>query len=185
MSAHDNAEKPFVPLQVAVLTVSDTRTLATDTSGQYLVDQLVQAGHVLAARALVIDDIYQLRAQVSAWVASNHVQVVLITGGTGFSGRDSTPEAILPLLDKTIDGFGELFRHISWQEIGTSTLQSRALAGLANRTAIFCMPGSTGACRTAWEGILVSQLDNRYRPCNLVPHLKLLATTGSACDTRG
>jgi len=177
-----SAEKSFVPLQVAVLTVSDTRSLDTDTSGQYLAEQLQQAGHALAARVIVKDDIYQIRAQVSAWIASDDVQAVILTGGTGFSGRDSTPEAILPLLDKSIDGFGELFRHISYLEIGTSTLQSRALAGLANRTAIFCVPGSTGACRTAWEGILSSQLDNRHRPCNLVPHLK---TVIAACDTRG
>lgn len=177
-----SAEKSFVSLQVAVLTVSDTRSLDTDTSGHYLVEQLQQAGHTLAARVIVKDDIYQIRAQVSAWIASVDVQAVILTGGTGFSGRDSTPEAILPLLDKTIDGFGELFRHISYLEIGTSTLQSRALAGLANRTAIFCVPGSTGACRTAWEGILSSQLDNRHRPCNLVPHLK---TATAACDSRG
>ena len=177
-----SAEKSFVPLQVAVLTVSDTRCVDTDTSGQYLVEQLQQAGHVLAARVIVKDDIYQIRAQVSAWIASDDVQAVILTGGTGFSGRDSTPEAITPLLDKTIEGFGELFRHISYLEIGTSTLQSRALAGLANRTAIFCVPGSTGACRTAWEGILSSQLDNRHRPCNLVPHLKAAV---AVCDTRG
>ncbi|MEL0028588.1 MAG: molybdenum cofactor biosynthesis protein B [Perlucidibaca sp.] len=175
-------EKPFVPLQVAVLTVSDTRDLASDTSGQYLVDQLAAAGHVLADRAIVVDDIYQIRARVSAWIAAADVHSVIITGGTGFSGRDSTPEAVLPLLDKTIDGFGELFRHISYGEIGTSTLQSRALAGLANRTAVFCLPGSTSACRTAWEGILAAQLDNRTRPCNLVPHLK---PTQPACETRG
>lgn len=177
-----SAEKSFVPLQVAVLTVSDTRCVDTDTSGQYLVEQLQQAGHVLAARVIVKDDIYQIRAQVSAWIASDDVQAVILTGGTGFSGRDSTPEAITPLLDKTIEGFGELFRHISYLEIGTSTLQSRALAGLANRTAIFCVPGSTGACRTAWEGILSSQLDHRHRPCNLVPHLKAAV---AACGTRG
>lgn len=175
-------EKSFVPLQLAVLTVSDTRSLDSDTSGQHLVEQLTAAGHVLADRAIVIDDIYQIRARLSAWIAAPDVQAVLITGGTGFSGRDSTPEAVLPLLDKTIDGFGELFRHISFGEIGTSTLQSRALAGLANRTAVFCLPGSTGACRTAWEGILSAQLDNRTRPCNLVPHLK---AAQPACDTRG
>lgn len=177
----DKSEKPFVALRVAVLTVSDTRSLATDTSGQYLVDQLTDAGHVVTDRAIVIDDIYQIRARISTWIAADDVQTVIITGGTGFSGRDSTPEAVLPLLDKTIDGFGELFRHISYGEIGTSTLQSRALAGLANRTAIFCVPGSTSACRTAWEGILSPQLDNRTRPCNLVPHLKPVA----ACDSRG
>ena len=177
-----STEKSFVPLQVAVLTVSDTRSLDTDTSGQYLAEQLQQGGHVVAARVIVKDDIYQIRAQVSVWIASDDVQAVILTGGTGFSGRDSTPEAILPLLDKSIDGFGELFRHISYLEIGTSTLQSRALAGLANCTAIFCVPGSTGACRTAWEGILNSQLDNRHRPCNLVPHLKIAV---APCDSRG
>lgn len=177
----EKSPKPFVALRVAVLTVSDTRSLETDTSGQYLVDQLTGAGHVVADRAIVIDDIYQIRARVSGWIAADDMQAMIITGGTGFSGRDSTPEAVLPLLDKTIDGFGELFRHISYGEIGTSTLQSRALAGLANRTAVFCVPGSTSACRTAWEGILSLQLDNRTRPCNLVPHLKPVA----ACDSRG
>ena len=177
-----STEKSFVPLQVAVLTVSDTRSLDTDTSGQYLAEQLQQAGHVVAARVIVKDDIYQIRAQVSVWIASDDVQAVILTGGTGFSGRDSTPEAIRPMLDQSIDGFGELFRHISYLEIGTSTLQSRALAGLANCTAIFCVPGSTGACRTAWEGILNSQLDNRHRPCNLVPHLKIAV---APCDSRG
>lgn len=181
------AEKSFVSLRLAVLTVSDTRNLDSDTSGGYLVEQLLAAGHQLADRALVIDDIYQIRARVSAWIAAADVQAVIITGGTGFSGRDSTPEAVLPLLDKAIDGFGELFRHISFAEIGTSTLQSRALAGLANRTAVFCLPGSTGACRTAWEGILALQLDNRTRPCNLVPHLKPqpAVQAAPACDSRG
>lgn len=183
MSA-DKTEKPFIPVRIAVLTVSDTRSLENDTSGQYLVDQLTAAGHIVADRAIVIDDIYQIRARVSAWIASADTQAVIITGGTGFSGRDSTPEAVLPLLDKTIDGFGELFRHISWGEIGTSTLQSRALAGLANRVAVFCLPGSTGACRTAWEGILAPQLDNRTRPCNLVPHLKPVVAA-AACAPRG
>lgn len=155
-----------IPLKLAVLTVSDTRTPETDTSGQYLVDNLLAAGHTLAARAIVKDDIYQLRAQVSQWIADPGVQAVLVTGGTGFSGRDSTPEALAPLFDKHIEGFGETFRALSFQEIGSSTLQSRAFAGLANRTVIFCMPGSTGACRTAWEGIVRDQLDSTYRPCN-------------------
>jgi molybdenum cofactor biosynthesis protein B len=155
-----------IALKLAVLTVSDTRTPDTDTSGQYLVDNLLAAGHVLAARAIVKDDIYQLRAAVSQWIADPDVHAVLVTGGTGFSGRDSTPEALTPLFDKHIEGFGETFRALSFQEIGSSTLQSRAFAGLANRTVIFCMPGSTGACRTAWEGIVRDQLDSTYRPCN-------------------
>lgn len=161
-----SAEK--VPLRIAVLTVSDTRTEATDTSGQYLVESLRAAGHALAEKAIVKDDVYALRAIVSRWIADPAVQAVLLTGGTGFSGRDSTPEALLPLFDKVIEGFGEVFRALSLKEIGSSTLQSRAIAGFANRTVIFCMPGSTGACRTAWEGILREQLDSTYRPCNFV-----------------
>lgn len=156
-------------LRVAVLTVSDTRTPETDTSGQYLVDSLLEAGHVLAARSIVKDDVYQLRAIVSQWIADPAVHAILVTGGTGFSGRDSTPEALTPLFDKHVEGFGEVFRALSFQEIGSSTLQSRAFAGLANRTVIFCMPGSTGACRTAWEGIVRDQLDSTYRPCNFAP----------------
>ena len=158
-------------LNIAVLTVSDTRTEATDTSGQYLVESLRAAGHTLVEKAIVIDDVYQLRAVVSRWIADPAVHVILSTGGTGFSGRDSTPEALAPLFDKVIEGFGETFRALSLAEIGSSTLQSRALAGLANRTVIFCMPGSTGACRTAWEGIIRDQLDSGYRPCNFVPIL--------------
>ncbi len=165
---HQSADVAFVPLNIAVLTVSDTRTLATDTSGQALVDGLTEAGHILTDRHLVRDDIYQLRAVVSQWIADPRVHVVLVTGGTGFTDRDSTPEALMPLLDKQIEGFGELFRSISLQEIGTSTVQSRAFGGLANHTAIFCMPGSTNACRTAWNKILVEQLDARHRPCNFV-----------------
>ncbi|WP_410211467.1 molybdenum cofactor biosynthesis protein B [Aquirhabdus sp.] len=159
------------PLNIAVLTVSDTRELATDTSGQYLCDTLIAAGHHLADRAIVKDDIYQLRAIVSKWIASDDVQVVITTGGTGFSGRDSTPEALQPLFDKNVEGFGELFRHYSLLEIGTSTLQSRALAGMANRTLIFCVPGSTGACKTAWSTILESQLNSETKPCNFVNHV--------------
>lgn len=153
-------------LGVAVLTVSDTRTEANDTSGQYLVDSLRAAGHALAARALVVDDIYQIRAVVSRWIADPDIHAVLVTGGTGFGGRDSTPEALVPLFDKQVEGFGECFRALSLQEIGSSTLQSRAVAGVANRTVVFCMPGSTGACRTAWEGLIRDQLDSRFRPCN-------------------
>lgn len=156
-------------LNIAVLTVSDTRTEANDTSGQYLVESLRAAGHALAEKAIAVDDVYQLRAIVSRWIADPAVHVILTTGGTGFSGRDTTPEALAPLFDKVIEGFGETFRALSLAEIGSSTLQSRALAGLANRTAIFCMPGSTGACRTAWEGILRDQLDSTFRPCNFAP----------------
>ena len=155
-------------LNLAVLTVSDTRSLKNDTSGEYLVTALAEAGHALAAREIVIDDIYQIRAVVSAWVATDTIDAILITGGTGFSGRDSTPEAVRPLFDKDIDGFGEVFRTLSYQEIGSSTVQSRALAGFANETVIFCMPGSTGACRTAWDGVICEQLDSSHRPCNFV-----------------
>ena len=174
-------DAPFVPLNIAVLTVSDTRTLETDTSGQVFVDRLTEAGHQLSARVLLKDDLYKIRAQVATWIADDSVQVVLITGGTGFTARDSTPEAVSCLLDKQVDGFGELFRQISVADIGTSTIQSRALAGLANGTLVCCLPGSTNACRTAWDGILGEQLDARHRPCNFVPHLKQVG----ACETRG
>ena len=159
-------------LKTAVLTVSDTRTVDTDTSGAFLEEALLAAGHEVVDRQIVIDDIYQLRAIVSRWIADAGVEVILTTGGTGFSGRDSTPEALSPLFDKTIDGFGEVFRALSLTEIGSSTVQSRALAGLANGTVIFCMPGSTGACRTAWEGVLRDQLDSEHRPCNFVGVLR-------------
>lgn len=171
----------FQPLEIAVLTVSDTRTTETDTSGQLFVDRLTEAGHHLAARVLLKDDLYHIRAQVAAWIADERVQVVLITGGTGFTGRDSTPEAVQCLLDKQVDGFGELFRQISVADIGSSTVQSRALAGLANGTLVCCLPGSTNACRTAWDGILREQLDVRHRPCNFVAHLKSVP----ACAPRG
>lgn len=174
----DASPKPFVPLGIAVLTVSDTRDESTDTSGQLLVERLVAAGHRLADKRIVKDDIYQIRACLSAWIADDDVQAVVVTGGTGFSGRDSTPEAVAVLFDKHIEGFGEVFRHYSLAEIGTSTLQSRALAGLANGTVIFCVPGSTNACRTAWDRIIGEQLDNRHRPCNFVPQLKR-----AACET--
>jgi molybdopterin adenylyltransferase len=167
-------DRVFVPLKIAVLTVSDTRTVATDKSGQYLSDRLVEAGHQLVEKVIVPDNVYQIRAIVARWIADDGVQVVLTTGGTGITGRDGTPEAIAPLLDKQIEGFGELFRMISYQDIKTSTIQSRALAGVANGTYIFCVPGSTGACKTAWEGILCDQLDARNRPCNfaeLMPRL--------------
>ena len=163
----------FVPLNIAILTVSDTRSIDDDTSGQYLCDQLTLDGHNLEDRAIVIDDVYLMRAQVSKWIADPEIQAVITTGGTGFTGRDSTPEALQPLFDKSIDGFGELFRHLSYQDIGSSTVQSRAFAGMANHTVIFCLPGSTGACRTGWEGILHEQLDNRHKPCNFAAHTKL------------
>lgn len=169
------AETAFVPLNIAVLTVSDTRTLETDTSGLLFVDRLTEAGHNLAARVLLKDDLYRIRAQVATWIAEDSVQVVLITGGTGFTARDNTPQAVQPLLDKDVDGFGELFRHVSLGEIGTSTVQSRALAGMSNGTLVCCLPGSTNACRTAWNKILVEQLDSRTKPCNFVPHLKAAA----------
>jgi len=166
-----SSQKEFEPLHICILTVSDTRSLETDTSGQKLQDLLSTAGHKLYARDLVIDDIYQIRAVISKWIADQQAQVILITGGTGFAGRDSTIEAVTPLFDKTVVGFGELFRHVSFAEIGTSTIQSRATAGLANRTLIFCLPGSTGACTTAWEAIIVDQLDSRHKPCNFVGRL--------------
>ena len=158
--------EPMIPLTIAVLTISDTRTEATDRSGEALVEHLTAAGHRLAEKRIVPDDVYRIRAVVAAWIADPEIQVVLTTGGTGFTGRDSTPEAVSVLLDKRIEGFGELFRQLSWQEIGSSTVQSRCLAGLANATVLFCLPGSTGACRTAWDGILAEQLDSRHKPCN-------------------
>lgn len=162
---------PFRPLRISVLTVSDTRTISEDTSGDALIELLSNAGHTLSDRQLVKDDIYQMRAVVSNWIADKETHVVLITGGTGFYARDSTPEAMTPLFDKTIEGFGELFRQISYEEIGTSTIQSRAIAGLANQTLVFCLPGSTGACKTAWNGILEEQLNASHRPCNFVSML--------------
>ncbi|MEX0943682.1 MAG: molybdenum cofactor biosynthesis protein B [Pseudomonadales bacterium] len=160
------------PLNIAVLTVSDTRTPESDTSGQFLADALVQAGHTLAGREIVIDDVYRLRATVSQWIADTGIEVVLVTGGTGFTLRDSTPEALMPLFDQNIDGFGELFRQLSYDEIGTSTIQSRAVAGMANGTLIFCMPGSTGACKTGWNRILRQQLDSDFKPCNFAEILR-------------
>lgn len=177
------AKQHFIPLNIAVLTVSDTRDEDTDSSGRYLCQAAEQAGHRVIKKAIVKDDKYQLRAIVSKWIVSDQVQVVLCTGGTGFTERDSTPEAISCLFDKHIDGFGELFRHISYQEIGTSTVQSRAIAGMANSTAVFCLPGSTGACKTAWTGILQQQLDSTHRPCNFVVHLATAANL-SACESR-
>ena len=164
-----------IALHICVLTVSDSRSLETDSSGDYLARALADAGHVLADRALLPDDRYALRALVSKWIADPAIDGILVTGGTGFTGRDSTPEALRPLLDKEMPGFGELFRAISFDEIGTSSLQSRAFAGLANATFVFALPGSTSACRTAWEKIIRQQLDARTKPCNLAtirPRLK-------------
>lgn len=162
-----SAGTDFIPLNLCVLTVSDTRTEANDTSGDYLADALRAEGHVLHERAIVRDDKYALRALVSRWIADEAVHGILVTGGTGFTGRDSTPEALGPLLDKEMPGFGEMFRVLSFDEIGTSTLQSRAFAGLANATFLFALPGSTSACRTGWERLIRAQLDARTRPCNL------------------
>lgn len=161
-------QRDFIPLNIAVLTVSDTRTEADDTSGRILAERLAAAGHRLAEKCIVADDIYRIRAVVSRWIADDAVNAVLTTGGTGVTGRDGTPEALQVLLAKEIEGFGELFRMLSWEEIGTSTIQSRCLAGVANGTYIFGLPGSSGACRTAWDRIIKDQLDYRQRPCNLV-----------------
>jgi molybdenum cofactor biosynthesis protein B len=163
------------PLSIAVLTVSDTRTLDNDQSGHLLLDELTGAGHRCADHRLVGDDVYEIRAVVSQWIADDEIDAIITTGGTGVTGRDSTPEAVSVLLDKEIEGFGELFRTISFEEIGASSLQSRCLAGVANATFVFIVPGSTGACATAWRRLIGPQLDSRTRPCNLadlVPRLK-------------
>ena len=165
----------FLPLNIAVLTASDTRTLEEDTSGQLLSDRLTEAGHQLAAREIVPDNIYLIRAFVSQWIADESIEIVISTGGTGLTGRDGTPEAVEVLFDKKIQGFGELFRQLSYEEIATSTIQSRVTAGVANGTYIFCLPGSSGACRMAWDRILAAQLDLRSKPCNfaeLIPRLR-------------
>ena len=171
-----NQNESLLPLKIAVLTVSDTRTEADDKSGKILVDNLTTTGHSLAEKTIVPDNIYQIRAVISRWVAEPSVQVILTTGGTGVTGRDGTPEAIKPLLDKEIEGFGEIFRMISYQEIKTSTIQSRTLAGVANGTYIFCLPGSSGACQTGWS-IIQDQLDSRHRPCNLAQLIPRLTET--------
>ena len=165
----------FLPLNIAVLTASDTRTLEEDISGQLLSDRLTEAGHQLAASEIVPDDIYLIRALVSQWIADESIDIVISTGGTGLTGRDGTPEAVEVLFDKKIQGFGELFRQLSYEEIATSTIQSRVTAGVANGTYIFCLPGSSGACRSAWDRILAAQLDLRSKPCNfaeLIPRLR-------------
>jgi len=161
-------KRDFISVTIAVLTISDSRSEADDKSGNLLVKRVENAGHRVAAKRIVRDDVYAIRAAVSVWIADADVQVVITTGGTGVTGRDGTPEAIAPLLDKRIDGFGEMFRVISFEEIGTSTLQSRALAGVTNGTYLFCLPGSSGACATAWDKLIQTQLDYRTRPCNLV-----------------
>lgn len=163
-----SASADLIPVNVAVLTVSDTRDESNDSSGYFLRDAALADGHAVVDKQIVKDDIYQMRAVVSQWIAREDIDAVLITGGTGFSGRDSTPEAMSVLFDKSIDGFGELFRQLSFAEIGSSTIQSRALAGLANNTVIFCVPGSTGACKTAWTGIIREQLTSTHKPCNFV-----------------
>jgi molybdenum cofactor biosynthesis protein B len=169
------SEKKFIPLNIAVLTISDSRTEEDDVSGNTLVDRVVKAEHLVYEKKIVADDIYQIRAVVSNWIVDNAVNVIISTGGTGVTGRDGTPEAITPLLDKVLDGFGEVFRMLSYQDIKTSTMQSRAVAGVANGTYVFCLPGSSGACRSAWDDLISAQLDSRTKPCNLVqlmPRLK-------------
>lgn len=161
-------DRNFIPLNIAILVVSDSRTDADDVSGNTLVERATGAGHQVIEKKIVPDDIYQIRAAVSNWIAADNVNVVISTGGTGVTGRDGTPEAVAPLLDKMLDGFGEIFRMLSYQDIKTSTIQSRAIAGVANATYIFCLPGSSGACRTAWDALIKEQLDHRTRPCNLV-----------------
>ncbi|WP_413693033.1 molybdenum cofactor biosynthesis protein B [Psychromonas sp. KJ10-2] len=161
----------FTAANIAVLTVSDTRDESTDTSGGYLVESLQAAEHQLADKQIVIDDPYKIRAVVSQWIADPTIEVILTTGGTGFTARDTTPEAVSVLFDKQVEGFGEVFRAVSYQEIGSSTIQSRALAGFANNTVIFCMPGSTGACKTAWTNIIAEQINSQHKPCNFMPHV--------------
>jgi molybdopterin adenylyltransferase len=164
----------LIPVNAVVITVSDTRTEETDSSGRYLVEKLLEAGHKLVNKYIVKDDTYKLRALVANCVADDNVQAVLLTGGTGFTHRDNTVKAVTPLMDTSIDGFGETFRYLSHAEIGSSTIQSRAFAGMSNLTIVFCVPGSTGACRTAWEGIISHQLDSRHKPCNFVDKIKKL-----------
>ncbi|GAB3343095.1 molybdenum cofactor biosynthesis protein B [Chromohalobacter beijerinckii] len=174
--AHIHADAPFVPLNIAVLTVSDTRGFDRDGSGDLLCARLIAAGHWLGERRIVPDDIYRIRAVVSEWIARDDIHAVLVNGGTGFTPRDTTPETLAPLFDKAIDGFGELFRQISHGDIGASTIQSRAIGGVANHTLVFALPGSPKACATAWDGILASQLDARTRPCNFVAMVRPDAT---------
>jgi len=168
-------EIQFIPLNIAILTISDSRTEEDDVSGKTLVERVEKTGHQLSEKKIVADDIYQIRAVISSWIAEHDINAVITTGGTGVTGRDGTPEAVEPLLDKVLDGFGEVFRMLSYQDIKTSTIQSRAIAGVANGTYVFCLPGSSGACRTAWDDLIKDQLDSRTKPCNLVqlmPRLK-------------
>ena len=167
-------QQNFLPLRISVLVVSDTRTEETDTSGKILTERLAEDGHSLVEKCIVPDDIYQIRAVLSRWIVDPAVDIILTTGGTGLTGRDGTPEAVIPLFDKVIEGFGEMFRQISYDEISTSTIQSRVTAGVANGTYIFCLPGSSGACRTGWDKILSTQLDIRSRPCNFAEMLPRL-----------
>lgn len=170
-----STEQQFIALNIAVLTISDSRTEADDVSGKTLVERVEKAGHSVYQKTIVADDVYQIRAAVSNWIVEHDVNAVITTGGTGVTGRDGTPEAVIPLLDKVLDGFGEVFRMLSYQDIKTSTMQSRAVAGVANGTYLFCLPGSSGACRTAWDDLIKDQLDVRTKPCNLVqlmPRLK-------------
>jgi molybdopterin adenylyltransferase len=169
-----NQPKQFVPLNIAVLTISDTRTLAEDKSGTTLADRITAAGHTLAAREIVVDDVDAIRAIIKTWIAEPGVDAIITTGGTGFTGRDVTPEAVEPLLEKRMDGFSIAFHMLSYGKIGTSTIQSRATAGVAGATFVFCLPGSPGACRDAWDGILAAQLDYRTQPCNFVEILPRL-----------
>ena len=175
MNKKNQIKRDFIALNIAVLTISDTRTEESDIAGKRLNELLEKCGHVMHEKVIVADDIYQIRAEVSKWVSNSKVDVILTTGGTGITGRDGTPEAVQALSDKTIDGFGEVFRSLSYQHIKTSTIQSRAISGVANGTYIFCLPGSVNACVTAWDEIIKFQLDYRTRPCNLVelmPRLK-------------
>src|SRR6186713_2062648 len=166
--ARTDESRPFIPIRIAVLTVSDTRSLADDKSGQTLADRITEAGHILAARDIVTDDREKIRDTVLGWSRDQDIDVVITTGGTGFTGRDVTPEALEPLFEKRMDGFSIAFHMLSHAKIGASTVQSRATAGVAGATFIFCLPGSPGACRDAWDGILAAQLDYRTRPCNFV-----------------
>jgi molybdenum cofactor biosynthesis protein B len=174
MAHNIDESRSFIPVRIAVLTMSDTRSLADDRSGQTLVDRIKRDGHMLADRAIVPDDIDTIAAQVSAWIAAPEIDVVLTTGGTGFTGRDVSPEAIEPLFEKRMDGFSQLFHSLSYDKIGTSTIQSRATGGVANATYIFVLPGSPGACKDAWDGILKWQLDYRHMPCNFIEILPRL-----------
>ena len=176
--------RPFVPVRIAVLTVSDTRDPASDTSGRTLAELIAAAGHVLAEHGIVKDDVARIRDRVLSWIADPTIDVIITTGGTGLTGRDVTPDALRPLFEKEIEGFSTVFHLLSFQKIGTSTIQSRACAGLAKATYIFCLPGSPGACRDAWNGILRWQLDNRHRPCNLVEIMPRLAEHRAEVEKR-